>query len=157
MDRQHHRTLVLQLVLGCQHLPAYNDHLANQKQTREFDWVAFIDDDECIVPECGNLKLFLSYQKTSAVCLNWVTFKSDGVIPRKLNPINRYFERIPLDDEMNLHVKTICQPALTRAFVNPHFAKYEKGYAVNVMGKLIDGPFTDTAIEHTCWSAERSA
>jgi hypothetical protein len=88
----------------------------------EFDWIAFIDADELIVPDHGSIREFLE-QKTdaAAVAINWSIFGSGGIISRPTGLMSATFTRRSRSDfYVNKHVKSIVRPNLVIRSTTPH-------------------------------------
>ena len=136
-------------------LPAYMDCIAKQKNGEQVkcDWVAFIDDDEFIVPECGDIKRVLSdYDKYSGVGINWLMFGSNG-IKEKTNEkqIFKFNKCLPENNVIQTHIKTIGKPELITGFQTPHNCVYSAGNCVDVNGNVINSPFTKVPIHSKIW------
>lgn len=93
-------------------MSAYRDFVAHHASG--FAWVGFIDLDEFIHPLEGNsLRHLLAqprYERFSAVLLNWAMFGPSGHERRPEGlVVDSYFQRLPIDDEGNRHVKTLVR------------------------------------------------
>lgn len=137
-----------------QQLNAYNDCLAKhkQKQIPVCDWIAFIDDDEFIIPEDGSIKSFLKNVKSSGVVFNWRCFgaSKEGFSGTQ---IEKYINSTPDTFPSNRHVKSAVRPDMVKSFPNPHYALYIKGGAETVLGEKlpIEHPLTKYAVFQKVW------
>lgn len=114
---------------------AYQDCIDNYKKGKlpNCKWIAFIDDDEFIVPECGNIKSVLKdYEKYAGVVINWKMYGSSGLknktSEKQILKFNKVFNSLKyatiFSARENL-IKTIVQPSCVRKVGrNPHFLKY---------------------------------
>jgi hypothetical protein len=127
---------------------SYTDCINKIKSGRfpKCDWVAFIDDDEFIIEENGDLKSLLEKQKQSGLGLNWKVFGEES-LTKDNTQINRYIKHLPKTHERNRHIKSIVRPEKVHVFKHPHFCKYNSGVAKNVNGQVIEGAFSDTVWE----------
>jgi hypothetical protein len=103
-------------------LPAYADFIAHH--ARRFTWAAIIDIDEFIHPlETETIRPLLPrYDRFSAVLLHWMMFGASG---HKARPdglvIHNYTHRVPLDDGVNCHVKSLLRTRDLRGIqTTPH-------------------------------------
>lgn len=132
-------------------LEVYNDCLSKRKQHKDCDWLAFIDEDEFIVIEKGNIKTFLADQKHSGVCLNWILFGSSKDEDEKLSQIQKYIRHTPLSNSVNKHVKSIVCVQKVKEIKHPHYALYNEGFSVDVKGNKVDSPFVETPFQEIAW------
>jgi glycosyltransferase involved in cell wall biosynthesis len=99
---------------------------------RSFDWIAFVDSDEFVLPRNGlSIKEVLAPLKdAAAVALNYAFFGSSGIInyPNKL-VIESFTHRAPDAFPPNAMVKSI---------VRPEGASYRSVHAFNVKGAYVD-------------------
>ena len=106
-------------------LIAYRDFIQNH--ARRFDWVAFIDIDEFIVPlETASVRdLLIRYGGFSAVLINWLIFGPSGHDRRPEGLVlDNYRDRVPEDWNGNRHVKTLARVAdLIDIGINAHAFK----------------------------------
>ncbi len=105
------RTLDWPSVAPTSHADAYNDALA--LFGAEFDWIAFFDADEFLIPlRHGNVKALLaSLDAHPAIAVNWAVFGSSG--HRERPPglvIDSFLHRATEDFVPNRHVKSIVRP-----------------------------------------------
>lgn len=137
----------------CAQLGAYNDCIQKQrtKELPKCDWIAFIDDDEFLTIESGDIKSFLSKQKGSGVGLNWLNFGSYGDKANDDPQIDKCIWRIPINSEVNKHIKSIVRPEKVEKFVNPHFCTYKEGKCLDVVGRHIPGAFVSSPTESIAW------
>lgn len=105
-------------------LRAYSTIL--EKYNHEFDWVAFIDADEFILPEDEGVK-FSEFLKTvpndvGAVALNWAIYGSSGHKSFSDNlTVERFSGRAEKDFHLNNHFKSVVSRAASPAAPdNPH-------------------------------------
>ena len=87
-------------------VPCYNDHLKNLYETRELDWVAFLDVDEFLVlKRHKSVKDFLAdYDGALAVGINWYFFGNSGLKGAGEGLVKRFKMRHRF---MDRHVKSI--------------------------------------------------
>jgi len=130
---------------------AYTDCIKKQQQVKDCDWIAFIDDDEFLVFDCGNIKTFLQNQKNSGVCLNWILFGASKSGSENQSQIAKYTRCLPVTAKVNLHVKSIVNVQKTESFNHPHIAKYKEGFAVDVFGNEVNTPFVENAVHSIAW------
>lgn len=122
---------------------AYNDAL-NRIGTRNY-LLTVIDLDEFVFPQQESLIDILSEAfndpRVSCLCVNWCIFGSSGYLERPAGlVIENYIHRGTVNNPINHHVKSICVPAKTAGFLNPHFAISIPGYhAVDPAGHQVLG------------------
>lgn len=123
---------------------AYNDALNTYSD--ETKYMAFIDIDEFIY--CGDKSIldFLDNNlcdkdSVGGIVLNWLLFGSSGHSSKPEGGVlENYIYRAKYDFKENYHVKTICEPTKTLAFVNAHYAVYKHGiHAENISGHEVYG------------------
>jgi hypothetical protein len=93
-------------------LSAY--HHFSMHYAQHFNWAAFIDIDEFMLPvETDRLQeLLRRYAQFSAVLLNWMTFGPSGHNDRPPGlVIENYTRRVPAEAEPNRHVKSLVRTA----------------------------------------------
>jgi len=108
--------------------PSYNHALREFGPTTR--WMGFIDLDEFIVPQATDdlRHLLTDYEAHAALAMNWVTYGSGGHNKRPHGlVIENYTQRLPLNDPMNFHIKSIVKPACTREVLSPHHFAYAPG------------------------------
>jgi len=125
----------------CQLACYYNALTAYRDQST---WMAFIDLDEFLFAPGGDLKTRLKdfEGKAPGIAVNEVFFGSNGHESRPTGGVLlNYTKR---GEEINKHVKTICQPQFTVApAFNPHSFYYMQGTAVNELGEPCQGAFNE--------------
>jgi hypothetical protein len=105
-------------------ISAYRHYVTHH--ARRFTWSGFLDLDEFIHPMAFNsLRDVLrdpSYDGFSAILLNWLVFGASGHDRRPPGPvIDAYVHRLPVDDPVNRHVKSLVRSAdLLDAGTTPH-------------------------------------
>ena len=120
-------------------ITAYRDFRV--RHAHRFDWVAFIDLDEFVLPlATDSLPEVLDsalYAGFSAVQLNWVVFGPSGHGRRPPGLIiENYTRRVEFTHQMNGHVKSIVRcKDLFEIFDNPHVF-YTTATQCNTVGKL---------------------
>lgn len=85
---------------------------------RRFSWLAFIDADEYFVIHEPFDRLLPEYANYPALCPHWVLFGSNGHKTYSPEPVPERFTRCQQD--VNRHVKTICQPTRTGNWITAH-------------------------------------
>jgi tetratricopeptide (TPR) repeat protein len=126
-------------------LSAYRHFIRNH--ARRFDWAAFIDLDEFLLPlgEAGLRELLESWSGYSAVLVSWRIFGSSGwQEPPQGLVIENYDMRSADEMPVNHHIKSIvrCQDLLDVVKENPHEFRV-KGQVCNTAGH----PVPNTAIQ----------
>lgn len=166
-------------------LPAYQDCIKLQKNKKlpKCDWIAFIDDDEFIVPEQGSIKKVMEeYHKFSALGINWMTFGSSGIKFKtdegQISKFNKILSNDYLNEDgvysLNSHIKTIANPLHVLYFTSPHSCVCEtpkqnkywnrytfgfrklirpKGLCVDIDKNIIPFAFTIKPIQSKMWIA----
>jgi hypothetical protein len=120
-------------------LSAYRHFLDNVAS--RFEWAAFIDIDEFLLPVSGSVVpplLARLQQGVSAVLVNWRIFGPSGhEEPPPGLVTENYTRRLPDDAAVNRHVKSIVRCAdVLGAGINPHeFAL--RGAAANSRGEVV--------------------
>lgn len=177
--------IVTEFLGSVQQLPAYQNCINQQKKKTQptCDWIAFIDDDEFIIPECGNIKTVLNeYKKYSGLAINWLTFGSSGLKNKtKEKQILKFNKTLDNDyllgdgiTSFNAHIKSIVKPTHVQEFTSPHsmrlenfklnkylnryfkgFRKYirSKGICVDIEKNMIPYAFTKKPIHYKMWIA----
>jgi len=120
----------------------------------KYEWMAFIDTDEFIIPkQDDNIYTLLSrYKNYGALVINWQMFGANGKLTRDKdeNQIDSLVWKATENNPVNRHVKSIIQPGRIKRKIPscPHFFFYKNGHhAVNCQGIRVDGPFVDVNIE----------
>lgn len=118
-------------------LSAYNHFLINY--AARFDWVAFIDIDEFIMPLANSsirpILMQPAYAHYAQVLLQWLVFGPSGHDRRPEGlVIERYTHRLPETAHASRHVKTIVRPSMVCGIdYTPHAAECS-GPACNTSG-----------------------
>jgi hypothetical protein len=129
-------------------LSAYHHFLDNF--AGRFEWAAFIDIDEFLLPlqDAALLPLLDRLHAASAMLVNWRVFGPSGhEEPPSGLVIENYTRRLPDEAPVNRHVKSIVRCAeVLGTGINPHeFAL--RGAAVNPCGEIVP----NTALQpHAC-------
>jgi len=134
-----------------QQLPVYSDCLIKRQEAKDCDWLAFIDDDEFIVVEKGNIKVLLAAQTNSGLCLNWIVFGGSEEGTENQTQIQKYTRHIPLSVSISNHVKSIVRVGTVDKIRHPHYVKYKDGVAVDVLGNVVNGPFLIKPVQEIAW------
>lgn len=119
---------------------AYNDCVHRNKNKCRY--IAFIDLDEFILPiEGESIRDTEEYlKKYAGFTINWVIFGSAGHIKKPDGSVLENYKY--RSKEINMHIKTICNPRWVDYFENPHFPHYViYKYSVDENYKRVDGPF----------------
>lgn len=96
-------------------------------------WMAVIDADEFLYPvHCDSVPDVLrEYEMFGGVTANWMMFDSNG---HETKPsglvVESYRRRLPPVTAASCHVKTVCKPAYTRAFISPHVTSMRLSFHV---------------------------
>lgn len=99
----------------------------------EFDWIAFFDADEFIVPSAGERlsDLLARHGDSSAIAIPWLMFGSSGHEKATDNLIIAdYTQRADYDFPPNRHVKSIVRPSQVTRCINAHIFNVEGDYAM---------------------------
>ncbi|MFT5115761.1 MAG: GT2 family glycosyltransferase [Candidatus Azotimanducaceae bacterium] len=130
-------------------IEAYNHCL--KKYGNECRWLALLDIDEFIVlTEHLNLHSFLmKFNSYGGVGLNWLMYGPSGHDHSPLGTqIENYLLRLPKQDPVNRHIKTIIQTDKVSHIPNPHYAIYKDDYyCVNENNERIDGAFCINSVK----------
>jgi len=117
---------------------AYRHFIANH--ANRFDWAAFIDLDEFIVPlETESVRdLLIRYEGFSAILLNWLVFGPSGHERRpEGGVIGNYTLRVPEEWDVNRHVKTLARTSeLLDLGTNVHVFQLRRG-ACNALSRPV--------------------
>lgn len=93
-------------------------------------WLAIIDTDEFLFPvKSKNLKKFLSkYEKYGGVAVNWQVYGTSFIskIPDDKWLIEMLRWKLPEQDPINKHVKSIVRPEYVVGCDNPHYVVYSQ-------------------------------
>jgi Glycosyl transferase family 2 len=119
-------------------LPAYRDFIQNF--AARFEWVAFIDLDEFLLPlgDAGIRDLLRGWSEFSAVLVSWRVFGPSGwIIPPNGLVIENYDMRSSDEMPVNHHIKSIVKCAHLRDTTrNPH-EFVVKGPVCNTAGQAV--------------------
>lgn len=109
-------------------------------------WLAFIDPDEFIyAPNQDFLKLLYERRRAPALAMCWACFGTSGIQTRPDSALRSFVRRATWDDPINLHIKSVIQPALVTPLPpkDPHhFLGVE---TVDFEGRRVLGPFHSSA------------
>ena len=128
------------------HMAAFNEAVKNFKFYCRY--MAFIDDDEFILPKNGKSigevldKIFLVNPNISALRIHWHCFGSNNLEKADYNVgvLERFTRRAPDDYIHNRGLKVIANPRRIKYWDNPHDAHYFAGnYPVNENGEVTIG------------------
>ena len=126
-------------------IQAYNKCLSDLKEGKlpACDRVAFIDEDEFIICENGDIKETLKdYADFPALGINWRVFGSSGLKEKTPEPQRKKFIKHTTGHPYERHIKSIIDPSRTvGSSGNPHAFIYTVGNCVNVNNKVVDGAF----------------
>jgi hypothetical protein len=108
------------------------------KKNRDYKWILFIDTDEfLILKKHKTIQEFLGdYDAFYAVGLNWICFTGSGHESRA--EWFKYDKYIPLDDEVNTHIKSFVRPKSVK--LPPKDPHKFSVVTVNEHKNLIKGP-----------------
>lgn len=109
-------------------------------------WLAFLDLDEYLWSPTGVLlpEVLESYEDHPGVVANWCVFGPSGWEERPDElVIEAYTERVPDDDPINRHVKSIVNPREAISYLDPHSFLYAQGVAHDERHWPVVGPLTD--------------
>ena len=97
----------------------YADCLA--KFGDEFDWIAFVDADELLVPRAGTIRTLLApHVDTAAVLVNWAIYGSRGHVVRPPGLMLETFTRRAKSDFVSCRIaKFIVRPSKVLAVQDP--------------------------------------
>lgn len=119
------------------------------------DWLAFIDEDEFIRCENGDIRSCLKgYENYSGVGLNWRIFGSSGLEQRTPErQRDKFVMYTGAEWPPNRHIKSIVNPLKVSHCLTPHHFAYQEGFCVDVEKKRVpgNGPFVDPPIYKTMW------
>jgi glycosyltransferase involved in cell wall biosynthesis len=99
----------------------------------EFDWIAFVDSDELIVPEADEsiTSLLGRHRASSAVAFPWLMFGSSGHTTKPSGlMIDAFQKRAPTDFGPNRHAKSIVRPRDVVRGINAHFFECKSRYSL---------------------------
>ena len=104
-----------------QQLAIYSD--AFRRFGHQTQWMAVIDADEFLYPVHYDSvpDVLREFESFGGVTANWMMFDSNG---HETKPsglvVESYRRRLPFVTAESCHVKTVCKPVYTRAFMSPH-------------------------------------
>jgi hypothetical protein len=134
---------------------AYRDCLA--RHGASFDWIAFLDADEFLIPRTAQILATLLHRHAEAagIAFNWLIFGTSGLA--KLTPgsvMTTLTRRSPVEFDVNRHVKSIVRPGAVRRVLNPHAFELD-GDTIHPDGALVawDSPGVVAAgtAHHETW------
>lgn len=131
-------------------IPSYNDCIARYKG--DYDWIAFIDDDEFIIIESRNIKTFIEERKNaSAILLNWLMFGPCADEDFDLPQVLKFKKHVLFIDNGNRYVKSIVKMANAAMFIDPHYC-LNSGFVVNAQNEIIvNRSITNKFIHKYAW------
>lgn len=92
------------------------------------DVIAFLDADEFLITHHAVETLEYLVDKFGALCFNWKTFGSSGLIEHDDRPQQEKFTKhLPEQHLINHHIKTIALGSNIKRFINPHQVELHKG------------------------------
>ncbi len=106
----------------CKQMSAYSDCL--RAHGPRFDWLAYLDADEFLVPPAGETvaDLLRANKQRDGVALNWRIFGSNGLQSSEGRLVMEAFDRRAVtSNNANRHVKMIFRPRAALRLVNPHY------------------------------------
>lgn len=117
------------------------------------DRVAFIDDDEFIICESGDIKdTLLDYLEFPGLALSWRMFGSSGILKRSPAPqMKKFVYYTESNYRANVNVKSIVNPYLVKEPINPHVFSYAQGNCVDIDRKPIEGSYIMSPIYRRMW------
>lgn len=134
-----------------QQLKTYNE--AYRTYRKDFDWLAFFDDDEWLVlNQDKNIKDYLSrdiFRQADCIHINWKMYGDNGHLHPTGEPTFIQFPepcgldtRTTYDWPQNYHIKSIVRCWKIIQFINPHFCIPNNLVCVNNKGDRVgNGPF----------------
>lgn len=121
---------------------------------KEFDWIAFLDADEFIVPHTSeSIGGFMqAFSNAAAVGINWMFFGSNGQLTTPALQLKAFTRRALVSFTPNLHFKTIARPSEYLRMINPHYVETLGAY-VSSDGSMMEigevrGVATSAKLEH---------
>lgn len=135
-------------------MQSYTKFLSDIQESRlpHYDRVAFIDEDEFIICENSSIKETLkNYLSYPALGLSWKVFGSSGLINQTPEPqMKKFTKHTGRYYEANINIKSIVNPYLVKAAINPHSFSYHFGQCVNIHKIPIEGSFA-YPVHQTIW------
>lgn len=127
---------------------AYSNFI--ERYRGKIKWGAFIDADEFIVSQCGDIKQNLKgHSSFGGLGLNWRMFGSNSLIDNEKSQINAFTRRAPDTFPPNKHIKTIAQLAVTTRYLTPHsFAYVGHYFCANELGHPCYGALANFTAQH---------
>lgn len=111
---------------SCKQMAAYEHCLSNDGP--RFDWLAYLDADEFIIPPPGSniVDLLAQHPQDDGLALNWRIFGSNGLNDSQGRLVMEAFDRRALlTNNTNRHVKMMFRPKGAVKLINPHFVAME--------------------------------
>jgi glycosyltransferase involved in cell wall biosynthesis len=109
----------------------------------EFDWIAFLDSDEFLIPqEFITANTFLArYDNFSGIAVPWAIYGANGhdELP-ELPVLQSFTRRAPVDFFPARHVKSIVRPRFASRCLNPHcfdLAGHKSGSYCDPRGRIM--------------------
>lgn len=140
-------------------LPAYEKLM--EQHSISVDWTAFIDADEFLLPEGGDLKSTIKKitndsSSIGAIAVNWASFGSSGLKEFDTQPVIKRFQgRGEQHFGVNRHYKSIVKTAAYEGTEeNPHLFKLKAGFTyVDTAGHDLveDSKGIKGLSEAVCW------
>lgn len=125
-------------------LAAYDDCL--RRHRLDFNWIAFIDLDEFIVPVADKTvpEFLKRFEGRPAVEINWLVYGSSNMDKRTPGGVMQRFRfhSVP-DNPLNRHVKSIVNPRLVFNMIGCHEAACISGRAADSHGDTVTKNFRD--------------
>jgi hypothetical protein len=117
------------------------------------DRVAFLDDDEFIIIEDGDIKSILSdYLEFSGLALSWRMFGSSGILKRlPTSRMKKFVYYTPSTYLGNLNIKSIVDPYLVKEPETAHTFHFNQGICVDIDRKPIEGYYINPPIYRRAW------
>jgi glycosyltransferase involved in cell wall biosynthesis len=97
----------------------------------EFDWIAFVDVDEFLVPTKAYTiqELLIGRPPQVALAIPWLMFGSSGHEQKPSGMVlEDYSHRAPFSFAPNFHIKSIVQPYTVLKGINPHYFEITGNY-----------------------------
>ncbi|MBE7209970.1 MAG: glycosyltransferase family 2 protein, partial [Gluconacetobacter diazotrophicus] len=121
----------------CKQMAAYEHCLASDGS--RFDWLAYLDADEFLIPpQGGSMRtLFEQHRDADGIAVNWRIFGSSMLESSSGRLVMEAFtRRAEYTHNTNRHVKMLFRPRAAVRVVNPHYVETERP-AVGVDGTLM--------------------
>ena len=119
---------------SCKQMAAYEHCLASDGA--RFDWLAYLDADEFLIPPPGETigTLLHRHRDADGIAVNWRIFGSSALESSTGRLVMEAFNRrAGVSDNTNRHVKMLFRPRAALRLVNPHFVETERP-AISVDG-----------------------